>query len=189
MLIMPMVGLLLWLLLAPAVASELPVEAQGMEAVARVFLLAYRLAGMNINIELNEIAQPPWSEARIKAGRDDWFLESRGDPQCHYDLGDTVVEKQNGIETIGIGKERFASVAFGLLSPEIETTNDAHYVYVTVYGKPGAVCDVRNVKYGRPRCSDRLNATLMPDDVRPYLRALRFVFANVCKSTELPLGR
>jgi hypothetical protein len=188
MLIMPIVGLLLWLLVVPGVAGELPVEAQGMEAVARVFVLTYRLAGMNINIELNATAQPPWSEARIKA-RDDWFLESRGDPECHYDLGDTVVEKQNGVETIGIGKDRFASVAFGLLSSEIETTTDGHYVYVTVYGKPGAVCDDRRVKYGKPRCGDRLLATLMPDDVRPYLRALRFVFANVCHPTELPLGR
>ena len=158
-----------------------------MEAVARVFVQAYRLSGSHI--ELNDSAVPPWSEARIKTRRDDLFLESRGDPQCHYDLGYTVVGRENGVETIGRGKEIIASIAFGLLSTETETETDRDFTTITIFGTPGAVCDNRNVNYGKSRCSDRLNATLMPDTVREYLRALRFVYSNVCKPSELPLGR
>jgi len=179
--------LLIALCFGPAYADNVPPAGRGMEAVARLFVIAYHLPGP-VDIELNSTAEPPWSEARLKSPRADLFISRREDADCQYDLGRTIVEKQNGEETIGIG-EHIASITFSRLSGEIETRpGHSGYVDLTVFGLPGAVCDHVG-RAGKLRCWDKLATALMSDEVRPFVRALHFVFENVCKPAELPLGR
>lgn len=175
------VGLLAALLcMGTASADEVPAAGKGLEAVARVFVLRFRLnSGQHTEIALNDTADPPWSEARIKSGGEDFLLQRNAKVQCEFDLADTVVGKDG---TISMGKP-IASIWFNKLSGETETTFQPPYYTLTVLGLPGAVC---GINWGKPQCFDRLKVLVMEDELRSLLRALRFVFANVCSPTELP---
>jgi hypothetical protein len=185
------VGLLAAVLcLGGAAADEVPAAGKGMEAVARLFVRAYRLdSARDTEIGLNDTASPSFSEARIQSGNDDFLLRRNAKVPCEFDLADTVVGKN---ETVSMGK-RVASIWFNKLSGETETTFSPRcsltgrcdpYYDLEVLGLPGAVCDRAS---GKEACFDRLTVSdLTPDQLREMLRVLRFVFANVCSPTELP---
>jgi hypothetical protein len=183
-----MATLLVALCVTAAFADPVSPEGRGMEAVARVFAFKYRLCCGGIQV--NDTANPPWSQARIITNDATWYIEGRGDKECHYDLTKVTGGGQQATK-----EERAGFIAFGLLSGEMETkterpfANDPWIYYtLTVFGLPGAVCQIDN--HGKEACLDRLvHEDNRPDAIRRYLRALHYVFDHVCSPTELPLTR
>lgn len=198
-------ALLVALCVKAGVAGEIPPGGQGIDAVATVFAHTYRhLITGSSAIQINSTAQPPWGEARIVTRDVVLYIQARGDAECHYDLSHMVARQEDGHRVVS--EERIASIAFGLLSDEMETRSwrtstfpdDVDYI-VTVFGMPGAVCEVsgalsrsqpsRNAS-GKDVCFDRLvQGEYDPKKYREFLRALRYVFSHVCSPAELPLGR
>jgi hypothetical protein len=190
-------GLLVAICVTTAFADELPPEGRGMDAVARVFAAEYPVwirPGGRIEVYLD--ADPPWSGARIvnpDLKDKTFYLEARGDAECHYDL-DWGTPDGKG--------ERVASIAFSLLSREIETHSrqfDPDFASsvtydLTVFGLPGAVCDYYQPGSagrgrGKYQCYDRLRrGGFNSDNFRRLLRNFQYVFDHVCSPTELPLG-
>lgn len=170
------------LCLGTAVADEVPAAAKGIRAVAAVFAFAYIGHGNGVNIDINATAEPPWTEARITRNKDDVLLWRNKDEPCRFDLGLTHIGKDANDITMG---EHVASIRFNKLSGETETTFRDGYYRLDVLGLPGAVCD-NDSRRGKYTCSDRLSGLFMPHELSGMLRALRFVFANVCSPAELP---
>ena len=160
-----------------------------MLAVAQVFAIKYGLCCGGIQV--NNTANPPWSGARIITKDATWYIEGRGDKECHYDLTKVTGGGQQATK-----EERAGFIAFGLLSGEMETKTEREgfvddpilFYTLTVFGLPGAICQINN--HGKEICLDRLvHGEFHTDPIRRYLRALHYVFDHVCSPTELPLTR
>lgn len=78
------------------------------------------------------------------------------------------------------------TISFDHLSSEYRTSRQGIYTMLHVSGQPSAVCD-----YKAKKCWNRLDKLLLDDGMAPHelelaLRALRYIFSNVCKLAELP---
>ena len=78
------------------------------------------------------------------------------------------------------------AISFDRLSSEYRTFRDPDYVRLVVKGQPGSVCNFLTNK-----CQNGLTMLLMDNGMEPHeleqaLRALGYIFSNVCKPAELP---
>jgi hypothetical protein len=79
------------------------------------------------------------------------------------------------------------SISFDHLSSEYRTSRRDIYSLLVVGGKAGAHCE-----YGRAKtCSSGLEMLLLDNGMAPHeldlaVRALRYIFTNVCEPAELP---
>jgi hypothetical protein len=75
------------------------------------------------------------------------------------------------------------SISFDRLSSEYRTSRRGEYTLLVVAGQSGAQCDYD----GRSKkCSKDLEMLLMDDELELAVRALRYLFSNVCQPAELP---
>jgi hypothetical protein len=103
-----------------ALAGEaVPQEGRGIEAVARVFVLAEHLFGADI--VLNSTTEPPWSEAILLERGNEFFLKRRSGTRCTYDFAQANVDPTNRHEMVADMSRPLRSIAFDRLSIETET--------------------------------------------------------------------
>lgn len=80
------------------------------------------------------------------------------------------------------------SISFDRLSGEYRTSREGPYTLLVVAGQPGAQCEYD----GRSKkCSNELEMLLMDNGMAPHeldlaMRALRYIFSNVCEAAQLP---
>jgi hypothetical protein len=75
------------------------------------------------------------------------------------------------------------SISFDRLSNEYSTSRQDGYTLLVIPGKPGAQCEYN----GRAKkCSNTLEMLLMDDELTLAVRALKYLFSNVCDATQLP---
>ena len=74
-------------------------------------------------------------------------------------------------------------ISFDRLSNEYRTSRRDGFTLLVIAGKPGAQCE-----YGgrSKKCSDTLEMMLMDDELQLAVRALKYLFSNVCEAVELP---
>jgi hypothetical protein len=133
-------------------------------AAAQIFNAEHHLNG---TININDKANPPWSEARIKSADVDVFVAARDGSPCTFDIGRTEYEASapDGLETVSMGKV-ITSISFDRLGPAYEVTPSPAgfgYVYLIIYGEARAVYESR---YG---WRDRLFMAVNPAIARNVL--------------------
>jgi hypothetical protein len=177
-----------------AAADEIPAAGKGLQAVAMVFAFAY--LGSVHHIQLNDSADPPWTEATLSNKNNELYLRRNKDDPCRFDLGFIIGDKDGWIPAEQDPmRKHIASIRFDKLSGEIETQSKFDFgewrYNLTMLGAPGSVCStVGNRRVvGKEACYNGLTAySLTSNNYRQLLRALRFISENVCSSTELPLN-
>ena len=75
------------------------------------------------------------------------------------------------------------SINFKRLSSEYGVSRDMGYYSISLHGSGEAAC--YNDVQGKA-CEDHLSMLLTEDEMTLALRALRYIFSNVCAATELP---
>jgi hypothetical protein len=75
------------------------------------------------------------------------------------------------------------SINFKRLSSEYGVSRDRGYYSISLHGSGEAAC--YNDVQGKA-CEDHLSMLLTEDEMTLALRALRYIFSNVCAATELP---
>jgi hypothetical protein len=168
--------------------EHVPPEGRGMDAVARVFVLAYHLVDKP-QVAINRTSDPPWSEALLSGGRTiDLLIKKRAGTLCTYDIGRAIVGRDNSGMTVDMDGAPIRAIAFDWLSTEITVTTERSGPFseyrVRVFGLPGAVC---HYERGKPECFNWLSALLGEDDeVRSLMRVLQFIHEHVCPAANLP---
>jgi hypothetical protein len=142
-------------------ADELSADA--IVAITRVFDSRYAL-GFGTRREL--IAKPAPNGAIIVENTP-YVLHHSADDACDYQM------ESNG--------NFYAEIRFDRLSAEYATAGGR----LVVYGVDGAVCDYSGIR-GRVTCFDNY-LTYPTNSVPDVLRALRYIFANLCRPVELPV--
>ena len=76
------------------------------------------------------------------------------------------------------------SISFDRLSSEYQVSvTDSGFYRVHIPGRKGAQCEYE----GRTKkCSSSIDSAMMEDELRLMLRALKYIFSNVCQPVELP---
>lgn len=80
------------------------------------------------------------------------------------------------------------SISFDRLSSEYRTSKRGGYTLLVVAGKPGAQCEYVGAS---KKCSNSLEMLLLDNGMAPHeldlaVRALGFIFSNVCEAAQLP---
>lgn len=153
---------------APAVSADrLPSEQKGIAAVARIFELKYF-----------DFSHEIYIRSPITASIDGNVIESVPGDKCTYQI-----RRKNGAAS--------AQISFGRLSDEYQTIPiDEARTNLVVSGQGPAVCEATTVlpngSHDEGRCYPFLSISVSPPEAVLALRALRYVFSNVCQSADLP---
>jgi hypothetical protein len=75
------------------------------------------------------------------------------------------------------------SISFDRLSSEYRTSRQDIYTLLMVAGQPGALCEHNGQS---KKCSNDLEMLLMDDELVLAMRALTYLFSNVCEAAQLP---
>lgn len=165
-------SMVIGLALAPTpsrATGDIPDDMKPVAAATRIFALREHLHG---DIGVFDADEGHISRGKVNNG-EDYEVNHAPGQKCTF----TMKRRDGPI---------LFSINFNRLSSEYRTSRRDVYTLLNVAGLPGAVCD-----YQPKKCWNGLEMLLLDNGMEPHelelaVRALQYIFANVCKPTEMP---